>query len=146
MIQTIGPREIPALLNDLFGAAVAAALPSHDLLARDLAPHLSAPPKGRTIVLGAGKAAGSMAQAMEEYWQGPLEGLVIVPDGYARPCKYIEVVEASHPVPDQRGLAAAARILERAQAATADDLVLCLISGGASSLMVAPADGIALTE
>ena len=146
MIQTIGPRDIPSFLNSLFAAAVAAALPTQGPAARKLAAHLPGAPKGRTVVLGAGKAAGSMARAVEDAWKGPLEGLVIVPDGYAQACRMIEVVEAAHPVPDQRGLAAAARILARANAATADDLVLCLISGGASSLMVAPAEGIALAE
>ena len=87
-----------------------------------------------------------MARAVEENWLGGLEGLVIVPDGYSRPCRSIDIVEASHPVPDMRGMAAAQRIMSMARGAGPDDLVLCLISGGASSLMAAPAPGIDLAE
>ncbi len=130
-----------AVLHDLFDTAVAAAQAG-----QTLARHLPPPPKGRRIVLGAGKAAGAMAEAVERVWTGPLEGLVIVPDGYGRPCRSINVVEASHPVPDARGLAAARAILALAESAGPDDLALCLISGGASSLMVAPAPGVGLTE
>lgn len=87
-----------------------------------------------------------MALAVEENWLSGLEGLVIVPDGYGRPCRSIDVVEAAHPVPDMRGMAAAQRVMDMARSADADDLVLCLISGGASSLMAAPAPGIELAE
>jgi hydroxypyruvate reductase len=128
-------------LSDLFAAAVSAALPGPSLVSA-----LPKVPRGRTIVLGAGKAAAAMALAVEEHWTSGLEGLVIVPDGYNRPCRSIEVVEASHPVPDERGVIAAQRIMDLAREAGPDDLVLCLISGGASSLMAAPAPGISLAE
>ncbi len=132
-----------AVLQDLFSTAVAAAQAG-----QVLAGYLPRPSgsKGRLIVLGAGKAAGAMAEAVERAWDGPLEGLVIVPDGYGRSCRSIKVAEASHPVPDARGLAAARAILALAESAGPDDLALCLISGGASSLMVAPAQGVALAE
>jgi hydroxypyruvate reductase len=130
-----------AFLHELFAIAVASAQPEHTM-----ALALPPPPVGRTVVLGAGKAAGSMAHALEAIWPGKLEGVVIVPDGYTRAGSTIEQVEASHPVPDARGLAAAQRILAMAQGAGADDLVLCLISGGASALMVAPATGVDLAE
>src|SRR4051812_15226342 len=94
-----------AVLQELFSTAVAAAQ-AGQVLARYLPPR----PQGRIIVLGAGKAAGAMAEAVEQAWDGPLEGLVIAPDGYGRPCRSIKVVEASHPVPDARGLAAARSI------------------------------------
>ena len=139
--KTPGKSGVKALLLELFAIAVAAAQPTHAIKK-----YLPRPPKGRTIVLGAGKAAGSMALAVEEHFPGPLQGQVIVPDGYGRPCKSIKVVEASHPVPDARGLKAASEILDLAKAAGPDDLVLFLISGGASSLMVSPAAGVELAE
>jgi len=135
------PVDPAAFLGDLFSAAVAAVLPGPSLAAV-----LPKAPRGRTIVLGAGKASGAMAMAVEQHWRGGLEGLVIVPDGYGRPCRSIEIAEASHPVPDIRGLAAAQRVMAMARAAGADDLVLFLISGGASSLMAAPAPGMELAE
>jgi hydroxypyruvate reductase len=132
----------PAFLRGLLNRAVAAVQP-----ATCVAAALPPPPRaGRTIVLGAGKAAAAMAAAVEDAWPHPLEGLVVTRDGYACPTERIGVVEASHPVPDARGLAACERILAMAAAATADDLVLFLISGGASSLLVAPAAGITLAE
>lgn len=94
-----------ALLRAMFDAAVASAQP-----ARCLAPHLPQPPKGRTIVIGAGKASAAMAQALEAHWTAPLEGLVITRYGYAVPCEHVEIVEAAHPVPDEAGLHATARI------------------------------------
>jgi len=134
-----------ALLRRLFDAALAAADP-----AKAVPRFLPAPPPegsgGRTLVVGAGKAAGAMARAVEDHWAGPLEGLVVTRYGHAVPCSRIEVVEAAHPVPDQAGLDAARRILERVQGLGADDLVLCLISGGGSALLSLPAPGITLEE
>src|SRR5215207_9431335 len=130
------------LLRAMFDAAVAAALPI-----RIVPPHLPAPPKkGRTIVLGAGKASAAMAKAVEEHWPGPLEGLVVTRYGHAVPCARIESVEADHPVPDAAGEAAARRILELARGAGPDDLVLCLISGGGSALLTLPAEGLSLAD
>src|SRR3990170_4670315 len=116
-----------ALLRRLFDAALAAADP-----AKAVPRFLPAPPKGRTLVVGAGKAAGAMARAVEDHWQGPLEGLVVTRYGHAVPCERIEVVEAAHPVPDQAGLDAARRILQRVEGLGPDDLVLCLLSAGGS--------------
>jgi hydroxypyruvate reductase len=130
-----------SFLCGLLDAAIAAANP--DAI---LAPHLPAPPPGRTIVLGAGKAAAAMARAVERHMSGRVEGLVVTRYGHAVPCARIEVVEAAHPVPDAAGRAAARRILEYAKSAGADDLVLCLISGGASALLALPADGLALED
>lgn len=141
--MTPDPR---ALLRQLYDVAVASALPGHVL-----AGHLPEPPKGRTLVLGAGKAGGAMAQALEAAWpaEAPLSGLVItryghVPPGY-RP-RRLEVVEAAHPVPDASGLAASERLLALTQGLTADDLVICLISGGGSALMSLPAPGLTLAD
>lgn len=125
----------------MFDAAIAAALPRGII-----PPHLPAPPRGRTIVLGAGKASAAMARAVEENWPGPLEGLVVTRYGHAVPCDRIEIVEAAHPVPDEAGRTAAARMLALAEGAGPDDLVLCLISGGGSALMSLPAAGISLAE
>jgi glycerate 2-kinase len=133
--------EGEARLRELLDAAIEVATP-----ARAILPHLPAPPRGRTIVLGAGKAAAAMAQAVERHMPGPLEGLVVTRYGHAVPCAQIEVVEAAHPVPDAAGRDAAARILALAQGAGADDLVLCLISGGASALLALPAPGLSLDD
>jgi len=131
-----------ALLRSLFDAAVAAAHPK-----LCVPPHLPAPPAaGRTIVVGAGKAAAAMARAVEDHWQGALSGLVVTRYGYGVPCLKVDVIEAAHPVPDARGRAAAGRMLELARGAGRDDLVLCLMSGGASALLVLPAPGIALED
>jgi len=129
------------LLFDMFRAAVDAALPQ-----RVLPQHLPPPPKGRTVVVGAGKAGGAMAQAVDENWSAPLMGLVVTRYGHALPCRRIEVVEASHPVPDAAGQRAAERILGMVQGLTADDLVLCLISGGGSALLALPAAGLTLAN
>ncbi len=129
------------LLLGLFEAAVAAADPAGLLAGR-----LPAPPKGRTLVVGAGKAAAGMAQAVEREWDGRLEGLVVVPHGSAAAGERITVVEAAHPVPDAAGLEAAARILRLAAGLGADDLMLCLVSGGGSALLELPADGLALED
>ena len=133
--------KIRQLLTAMFDAAVAAAQP-----ARCIPPHLPAPPAGRLIVIGAGKASAAMARALEEAWDGPLEGLVVTRYGYAVPCNKIEIIEAAHPVPDSAGLNAAKRIKELVSGLTADDLVLCLISGGGSSLLPLPAEGISLED
>jgi glycerate 2-kinase len=135
-------------LRALYDAAVARALP-----ARTLGAFLPPPPRGRTLVLGAGKAGGAMAEALDALWpaEAPLSGLVVtrydhVPPGYRATPGRIEVVEAAHPVPDAAGRQAAQRIAALAQGLTADDLVLCLVSGGGSALLALPADGIALEE
>jgi hydroxypyruvate reductase len=107
---------------------------------------LPAPPPGRTIVVGAGKASARMAEALEANWEGPLSGLVITRYGHACPCAQIEIVEAAHPVPDAAGAAAAARVLGTVGGLTADDLVIALISGGGSALMTLPAGAITLAE
>jgi glycerate 2-kinase len=137
-----------ALLRHLFEVAVQRALPLHNTAAC-----LPPPPKGRTLVLGAGKAGGAMAQAVEALWpaDAPLSGLVVTRYGHTPPrpaglAQRIEVVEASHPVPDAAGLQAAQRIMQLAQGLTADDLVLCLISGGGSSLLTLPCDGLTLED
>jgi len=128
-------------LLSLWDAALAAADPM-----RCLPPYLPAPPKGRLIVIGAGKASAAMARAVEQHWPGPLSGLVITRYGHAVPCERIEIVEAAHPVPDAAGEAAALRLLQTVQGLSEDDLVLALISGGGSALMAAPAEGVTLAE
>lgn len=130
-----------ALLRRMFDAAIAAAQP-----ALCVPPHLPEPPKGRMIVIGAGKASAAMARAVEDHWQGPLEGLVITRYGYAVPCERIEIAEAAHPVPDEAGLKATARLVELVSNLTEDDLVLCLISGGGSALLTAPFEGLTLAD
>lgn len=109
-------------------------------------PYLPSSPKGRTIVIGAGKAAAAMARAVEEAWRGPIEGVVVTRDGYGVPCRRIEMIEASHPVPDARGREAAGRILRAVRGLSQDDLVLCLISGGGSALLTLPAEGLTLAD
>ncbi len=109
-------------------------------------PNLPPQPPGRTVVVGAGKAAAAMAKAVEDHWQGPLSGLVITRYGHGVPTRGIEIVEAGHPVPDDAGLAAAERMLALVQGLTKDDLVLALISGGGSSLFALPASGITLED
>lgn len=125
----------------MFDAAVAAAQPS-----RCVPPHLPAPPAGRTVVIGAGKASAAMARALEQHWEGPLEGLVVTRYGYAVPCDRIEIVEAAHPVPDQAGTQAASRILRLVSDLTEDDLLICLISGGGSALLALPAPRLTLAH
>lgn len=129
------------LLKDLFSAAIAAADP-----ALRVPPFLPRPPRGRTLVVGAGKASAAMALAVEQHWQGRLAGLVITRYGHGAPCKSIEIVEASHPVPDASGRDAALRMGEMVKGLSADDLVLCLISGGGSALLAAPAPGLTLED
>ena len=139
------PREF---LESLFAVAVKRALPLHNTAA-----FLPKPPKGRTLVLGAGKAGGAMAQAVEAFWpaDAPLSGLVVTRYHHTPPrpaglASRIEVLEASHPVPDAAGLAAAQRMLALTQGLTEDDLVLCLISGGGSALLTLPAEGLSLQD
>lgn len=132
------PRQF---LRSLFDTAVAAAAPENCM--RTWVP---AKPGGRVIVIGAGKAAASMAKELEDQWSGPLEGCVIVPYGHGADCRWIKVIEASHPVPDEAGVAAAAEILESVSSLSADDTVVCLISGGGSSLLCLPAQGVSLVE
>ncbi|MCC9625833.1 glycerate kinase [Thalassospira sp. MA62] len=108
--------------------------------------HLPKPPKGKTIVIGAGKASANMARAFEESWDAPLEGLVVTRYGHAVDCDTIEIVEASHPVPDAAGQKAAERILEIVENAGPDDLVVCMISGGGSALLALPGPGLTLED
>lgn len=129
------------LLTELFQAAVTAALPD-----TCLPPHLPDPPRGRTVVVGAGKAAASMARAVEVTWDAPITGLVVTRYGHSLPLDHIEVVEAGHPMPDDAGRDAASRMLELVSDLGADDLVLCLISGGGSALLSLPAPGVAMED
>ena len=138
MSASLDPRT---LLRQMFDAAVASAQP-----ALCLPPHLPEPPKGRTIVIGAGKASAAMARALEDHWPGPLEGLVVTRYGYEVACERIEIAQAAHPVPDEAGLVASKRIADMVTGLTADDLVIALISGGGSSLLVAPAPGLTLAD
>ncbi len=143
------PRRDPQqFLLDLYQRAVQRPQPLPSM-----AQYLPPPPKGRTVVLGAGKAGGSMAQALEALWpqDAPLSGLVVTRYGHIPPrppglAQRLEVVEAAHPVPDAAGPAAAERILALTQGLTADDLVLCLVSGGGSALLTLPADGMDLQD
>jgi glycerate 2-kinase len=139
--MTMAGPEPRALLRQMFDASVAAAQPS-----RCLAAHLPEPPKGRTIVIGAGKASAEMARALEANWSGPLTGLVVTRYGYDVPCQQIEIVQAAHPVPDAAGLEAAQRIRALVSNLTSNDLVVALISGGGSSLLVAPGEGLTLQD
>ncbi|PYE88732.1 glycerate kinase type-2 family protein [Phyllobacterium leguminum] len=134
-----------AFLASLFSAAVAAADPE-----RVIAANLPLRPKGRTIVIGAGKGSAQMARAFERAWEragnGPLEGVVVTRYGYGAECRDIEIIEAAHPVPDEAGLAAAKRLVDAVSGLTADDLVVALISGGGSALLPAPPDGMTLED
>jgi glycerate 2-kinase len=125
----------------MFDAAIASAQPE-----RCIPAFLPDPPRGRTIVIGAGKASAAMARALEDHWPGELSGLVVTRYGYSIPCQRIEIIEAAHPVPDAASLSAARAIRERVTGLTADDLVICLISGGGSALLVAPFDGLSLED
>lgn len=132
------------LLKSMFKAAVDAAQPE-----KVIPEHLPAPPAGRTVVVGAGKASAEMARAFEAHWTGPsdrLSGLVVTRYDYAVPCKHIEIVEAAHPVPDRAGEQATLRILETVSGLSRDDLVVCLISGGGSALLSMPSPGLTLED
>ena len=131
-----------AFLKGLFDVAVASV--SADLVVPQALP---APPKGRTVVVGAGKGAAAMARAVEQAWPDrPLEGVVVTRYGHTAPTERIRVVEAAHPTPDAAGREAAGEILALAQGLVADDLMLCLISGGGSSLLALPASGLSLED
>lgn len=128
-----------AVLSTLYRAAIAAADP-----ARVVPAHLPTPPSARTIVIGAGKGAAAMARAVEDHWEGPVGGLVITCYGHGVACEHVEVVEAAHPVPDDVAAAATLRLLSLVEGLTEDDLVICLVSGGGSSLLSLPAPGLTL--
>jgi hydroxypyruvate reductase len=130
-----------ALLEDLFRAAVAAADPG-----RAVAAHLPPKPRGRTVVGGAGKASAQMAAAFERHWPEPVSGLVVTRYGYAVPTNRIEIVEASHPVPDEAGYLAARRIMSTVHGLGPDDLVVALISGGGSALLPSPGTGMSFED
>ncbi|TGU75058.1 glycerate kinase [Geomonas terrae] len=133
------PRQ---LLEKMFQAAVRSALPEHCLKA-----HLPELPRGRVVVIGAGKASAAMARAFEEAWTGEISaGLVVTRYGYEVPCRRIDIVSAAHPVPDEAGRHAARRMLELVDGLTPDDLVVCLISGGGSALLPLPIPGVTLEE
>ncbi len=134
------PREV---LLGSFAAAVGAADPLQIVPA-----HLPAPPRGRTVVVGAGKAAGAMALAVERHWPAaaPLEGIVITRYGHSLPTRRIRVVEAGHPVPDESGEIAAREILDLARGLGPDDLLLVLVSGGGSSLLSLPVEGVGMAD
>jgi len=138
MNHTRDPRE---LLQRMFQAAIDAAQP-----ALCLPTWLPARPTGRLVVIGAGKASAAMARAVEDHWPGPLSGLVVTRYGYGVACSRIEIIEASHPVPDAASVTAAQRILDTVKGLSADDVVLCLISGGGSALLVAPVEGLSLDD
>jgi glycerate 2-kinase len=136
--MNVAPR---VLLRRMFDAAINAAQPAHCV-----PPHLPPAPRGRLLVIGAGKASAAMARAFEERWPGELSGLVVTRYGYGVPCDHIEIVEAAHPVPDAAGVAAARHALDMVHGLSADDLVLCLISGGGSSLLTLPIEGLTLED
>ncbi len=135
------PEATRAFLRSMFDAAVRAAMP--DLCVPQ---NLPEKPRGRVIVVGAGKASAAMAQAFEKAWGSPVEGLIVTRYGHAVPCRYIEIVEAAHPVPDDAGTKAAKRMLDMMAGLNGDDLVVALISGGGSALLSLPADGITVEE
>ncbi|MGG7581279.1 glycerate kinase [Rhizobium sp. YTUHZ045] len=132
------PRDF---LKSLFDAAVRAADPLTGIKS-----HLPEKPKGRTVVIGAGKGAAQMARALESAWAGPIEGLVVTRYGYGCETRFIEIIEAAHPVPDAAGFAAARRLMETVNRLTEDDLVIALICGGGSALLPAPPEGLTLED
>ena len=123
-----------SFLAGLFDAAVAAADPVQALRA-----HLPGRPEGRTVVIGLGKGAAQLAQAFEQLWDGPLEGVVVTRYGYGAPCATLRVMEAAHPVPDAAGMAASEALFDAVQGLTEHDLVVALVCGGGSALLPAPA-------
>jgi glycerate 2-kinase len=139
MMEAAPPPVPRVLLRQMFDAAIASAQP-----ALCIPPHLPSAPRGRLIVIGAGKASAAMARSVEQHWAGPLSGLVVTRYGYAVPCEHIEIAESAHPVPDAAGLRASQRMMELVKGLNADDLVLCLISGGGSALLPLPAAGLTL--
>ena len=145
--DTTNPLPARTLLRRMFDAAIASAQPAVNIAAH--LPDAATLPNGRLVVIGAGKASAAMAQAVEQAWPGDpaqLSGLVVTRYGYAVPCQRIEIVEAAHPVPDAAGLAAAERLLALAQSLGPEDTVLCLISGGGSSLLPLPLPGLTLAD
>ena len=137
------PGFVPAvLLRQMFDAAVASAQPA--LCVPQHLPTVAELGLGRLVVIGAGKASAAMARAVEDHWSGPLSGLVVTRYGYGVPCQRIEIAEASHPVPDAAGLQAAQRLLQLVSGLREEDIVLCLISGGGSSLLPLPLPGLTL--
>ncbi len=139
--ERTAPEAAITLLRDLYSAALAAADPR-----RILPPHLPPPPKGRTVVVGVGKAAAAMAKATETHWSGPLTGVIVVPHGATLPLSRIEQIETSHPIPDARSVEAGRRLIAAVSNLGPADLVLSLISGGGSALCALPADGLTLKE
>lgn len=141
-MNTATPRE---LLQRMFTAAIAAAQPATCLLPQ-LGALLSEHPPRRLLVIGAGKASAAMARAVEDHWPGDLSGLVVTRHGYELACRRIEVIHAAHPVPDAASVVAAERIQQQVARLGADDTVLCLLSGGGSSLLARPLAGISLAD
>ena len=132
------PRD---LLRCMFNAAIEAAQPAHCLPR-----FLPEAPRGRLVVVGAGKASAAMARVFEEHWPGPLSGVVVTCYGYGVPCRRIDILEAAHPVPDHAGLLASRRILNVVNGLNEDDTVVCLISGGGSALLTLPLKGLSLAD
>ena len=130
-----------AFLRSLFDTAVATALPENCL-----APWIPERPSGRVIVVGAGKAAASMAAVLENKWQAPLEGVVVVPYGHGAKCRWVRILEAGHPVPDAAGIEASHAVMAAVDGLTHEDTVVCLLSGGGSSLLSLPAPGVTADE
>ena len=137
-MSTHNARE---LLEKIFRAAIESAQPIHGIPL-----YLPEAPAGRLVVIGAGKASAEMARVVEQYWPEPISGLVVTRYGHSVPCERIEIVEAAHPVPDAAGLEAARRLMALVSGLSADDTVLCLISGGGSALLPLPLDGISLED
>ena len=134
--------DSPALLRELFHEALRAAQPREHV-----ARHLPAPPRGRIVVVGAGKASAAMAQALEAAWpEADLGGAVVAPSGYGATCERIEVLAGGHPVPDERSVEAARRMRGLVEGLGPDDLVIALISGGGSALLCDPAPGLSLED
>jgi len=129
------------ILVQLYRAALDAADPR-----KVIPPHLPALPKGRTVVVGVGKAAAAMAQAVEQHWQGAISGVVVVPVGATLALQHIKVLTGSHPVPDDSSAAGADALLQAVTGLTPDDLVIALVSGGGSALCAKPAAGLTLKE
>lgn len=138
---SLSPASGRQLLRGLFEAALSAVDPLESV-----PQHLPPRPRGRTVVVGAGKAAARMALALERAWDGPLTGLVVTRYGHDEPCRHIEVIQAGHPMPDDAGLQAAQRIRALVTGLSADDLVIALVSGGGSALLTAPAEGLSLED